>query len=151
MRKLNRQGFTLVELIATLVVLALVMSIGGYSIIKIIQKSNDKNYDLLIENIKDAAELYYQECRYGNSDIIECTVNVNDDDKIYSLSDVTLGNLVTYGFLKGNGTTGEDKLTTLVNPNNNVDISGCEIKIEYSSGKINVTSTTENESCPDEY
>ena len=55
---MNNKGFTLVELIATILILALVMSIASYSIINVIRNAKQKNYDLLIDHIKEGAELY---------------------------------------------------------------------------------------------
>ena len=148
MRK-DRRGFTLVELIATLVVLALVMSIGSYTIVNLINKSKDENYKILIENINSAANLYYQECRYGDN-IVTCNGSYDSENDIYTLSDVSLGMLVTNGFLKGNG-EGDSKLTTLVNPNDNQEISGCEIKITYSNGELQVSAVNPIGSCPGAY
>ena len=48
---MNNKGFTLVELIATIVVLALVMGLASYSIVGIIKRSKEKNYELLVTNI----------------------------------------------------------------------------------------------------
>ena len=42
----NNLGFTLVELIATIVILALVMGISTYSISAIINNAKEKNYEL---------------------------------------------------------------------------------------------------------
>lgn len=134
---MNRKGFTLVELIATIVVLALVMGLASYSITGIIKKSKDKNYELLITNIKDAAETYYQECKYANNSAINCT-----------LSSVKLGTLVEYGYLKGNGKDNDDKYT-LVDPRNNKNISDCNISISYDNGKVVVTNnSTFDNKCP---
>ena len=66
----NTKGFTLVELIATIVLLSLVMGIGAFSITQIIKSAKEKDYKLLIENINNAAELYYQECK-TTIDIVE--------------------------------------------------------------------------------
>ena len=52
MRRLDSKGFTLIELIATLVVLTLVMGLGAYSITGIIKSSKEKDYELLIKEIK---------------------------------------------------------------------------------------------------
>ncbi len=62
--KMNNGGFTLVELLATIVLLALVIGIASYSINAIIKNSQEKNYQLLINNIYDATEVYYQECKF---------------------------------------------------------------------------------------
>ena len=44
--KMNNGGFTLVELLATIVLLALVIGIASYSINAIIKNSQEKNYQL---------------------------------------------------------------------------------------------------------
>ena len=136
MEKLNKKGFTLVELIATIVVLALVVSISAYAITNIINSAKEKNYELLIKNIKDASETYYQECKYSD-------ITCNDT--------VTLQYLVDYGYLKGNG-TGDDKME-IVNPKDNINIGECSIAIKYENGKLTITKEkkTNNGSCPEEY
>ena len=87
MRKLNRKGFTLVELIAVVVILSLIVGIGSVTITGIIKKNKENDYKLLIEEIKSATESYYHECRY-------VTYNCNDNGTI------KLGDLVANGFLK---------------------------------------------------
>lgn len=138
MEKLNKKGFTLVELIATIVVLALVVSISAYAITNIINSAKEKNYELLIKNIKDASETYYQECKYSNNSGITC------DDT------VTLQELVNYGYLKGNGT--KDNKMKIVNPKNNIDIGECSIAVKYEDGKLTIENkTNNNNSCPKNY
>ncbi len=136
---MNRRGFTLVELLATLVILAIVMSLGAYSIISIINNSKDKNYDILISNIKDSAENYYQECRYANNDGIVCT----KDGNAYT---ATLGDLVTYGYLKGNSKD-DEKRYTIVNPKDNNSIASCTINVAYNNGIV-ITAKNPTGSCP---
>lgn len=125
---MNKKGFTLVELLATLIVLALVMSLGTYSISSIIENSKEKNYELLISNIKDAAESYYNECRYMPT--MECS-EVNGGYQI------SLSELVVSGFLKGNSV--DDSNNKVVDPRDNNDMSNCIINISKSSGRVNVT------------
>ena len=141
MEKLNKKGFALVELIATIVVLALVVSISAYAITNIINSAKAKNYELLIKNIKDASETYYQECKYKYSNNSGITCNDN----------VTLQDLVNYGYLKGNGTK-DDKMV-IVNPKDNINIGECSIAIKYENGKLTITKEkkTNNGSCPEEY
>lgn len=147
---MNRKGFTLIELLATIILLALVVGISSYAITTLIQNSKNKNYDLLISNIKDASELYYQECRYGDVSGIDCTKKA---DGSYQVS---LGALVNYGYLKGNDTVKSENTIvngkyTIVNPKDNQNISACVIKILYSSGKVTVKAVTTTGSCPTEY
>ena len=137
MEKLNKKGFTLVELIATIVVLALVVSISAYAITNIINSAKEKNYELLIKNIKDASETYYQECKYKYSNNSGITCN----------DTVTLQELVNYGYLKGNGTEDNeiDNKMKIVNPKNNKDIGECSIAVKYENGKLTIEG-----SCPKE-
>lgn len=139
MEKLNKKGFTLVELIATIVVLALVVSISAYAITNIINSAKEKNYELLIKNIKDASETYYQECKYSD-------ITCNDT--------VTLQELVNYGYLKGNGTE-DNKMEIVnpkVNPKDNNDIGECSIAVKYEDGKLTIENkTNNNNSCPKNY
>ena len=133
MEKLNKKGFTLVELIATIVVLALVVSISAYAITNIINSAKEKNYELLIKNIKDASETYYQECKYKYSNNSGITCNDN----------VTLQELVNYGYLKGNGT--KDNKMEIINPKDNKNIGACSIAVKNENGKLTIEG-----SCPKE-
>ena len=134
--KNNKKGFTLVELIATIVVLALVVGISSYAVIGLIQSSKEKNYELLITSIKDAAETYYQECTYSNNTGITCG------------NTVTLNDLLTYGYLKGNDS---DHDNSIINPKDNENIGSCQISISYLSGKVKVSAVNPTGSCPTEY
>ena len=140
MKKLNRNGFTLIELIAVIVLLAIIMGIGAYSIVAVLNDYKNKSYNLLVENVKSAVEEYYIECEYdgGNSSI--------DCDKEY----ITLGDLVKYGFLKGN-TTKDGGGSDLINPKDDVKINDCLIKYSYNNGKISVEPVSLTGSCPTSY
>ena len=126
MKKLNRKGFTLVELIAVVVILSLIVGIGATAITEVIKNNKEKDYILLIKEIKSATESYYHECRYSD---VPPTCDNNGIIK--------LGDLVTNGFLKGNSKL-EDGSSTLVNPNNEDNIYNCEIKWIYGNGKFNI-------------
>ena len=126
---LNRKGFTLIELLAAIVLFAIVAGFGTYSITNVIKASKEKNYNLLIKNIKDAAEVYYQECKYGDGESlgVKCT---GTDNRLI----IQLKSLVEQGYLTGNAKRKNDKKYTLINPNTNEDISNCAIAISYVSG-----------------
>jgi len=68
MKKLNRKGFTLVELISVVVLLSLIVGIGSVAITGVIKKNKENDYKLLINEIKSATESYYHECRYVTYD-----------------------------------------------------------------------------------
>ena len=150
---MNRKGFTLVELLATLVILAIVLSLGTYAITNIIKSSKEKNYDLLISNIRDGAEVYYQECKYSskiapNSGITCNSITENGVVKYQ----ITLGDLVNYGYLKGNKQDESNyKKFTIVNPNDDVSISDCEIRIALIDDKLVINAVNPSGSCPTEY
>ena len=99
---MNKKGFSLIELLATLVILGTVMGIATYTIISILNSSKEKNYALLIDNIRGGAEVYYQECKYSRESIL--TVFDDDSDAAESFCDyqVKLGELVEYGYVTGN-------------------------------------------------
>lgn len=151
MRK-NNKGFTLVELIVTIVLLSLLAGIGTYSVISIINKSKLENYNLLITNIRSAAESYYQECKYSKETIRSMFDNDDNANNFCKNYTVTLGNLVNYGYLKGNkkvtSGTNKDKYT-IENPLTGDSISNCKIKITYNSDSSMVV-TTQNSltGCP---
>lgn len=140
----NNRGFTLVELIATIVILGVVLSITGFAITTVIENARKKNYELLITDIKSAAELYYQECTYMAPSSL-----TKDENNICDLSSITLGDLVKYGYLSSNDTT-ENNTSKVIHPDTEKDISSCRIKFTFENDKIKVTAVT-TENCPTEY
>ena len=136
---MNRRGFTLVELLATIIILAIVVGLASYSIVSIMKTAKEKNYNLLIKNINDAAELYYQECKYGKL----------TNNSICTNFTITLGELVDYGYLKGNETETDDRYT-IVDPRTDDSLSDCEITVSYVGDKIHVTGNS-GSPCPQSY
>lgn len=58
MKRLNKKGFTLVELLVVIVILAVIMSIAIPSITSSIERSKDKQKIQIIKLIESAGELY---------------------------------------------------------------------------------------------
>lgn len=143
---LNKKGFTLVELLATIVLFAIVAGIGTYSISSIIKNSKQKNYELLIKNIKDAAEVYYQECKYAKNDGAHCVERAYSDPVGYRLH---LIDLVNYGYLTGNKKNADGSYK-IVNPNTDEEIGDCYIWIDYNDddNKVVVTNKDNKTKCP---
>lgn len=131
----NNKGFTLIELLAVITLLALVMGVGAYSIISILDKQKENDYKLLLSNIKDAAETYFEECKYSQT-IDNC-----------QLDNVSLNELITFGYLKGNSSDKE----TIINPKDKKNIGTCKIKILDEDGVISIISVNQIGSCPTSY
>ena len=145
MRRLNKKGFTLVELIATIALLALIMGLGGYAITGVINNSKEKNYELLKKEIKNSVELSYQECLDPPSGII-CP----EKDIVSEYYNVKLIDLVTRGYLKGNAKA-DDGTFILTNPKDGNNIGDCQIRYKYKNGKVVVEAVNPTGSCPIDY
>ena len=147
---MNNKGFTLVELIATILVLALLMSIGAFTIISTMNSVKQKNIDSLVTQIKSAAENYVMECAYSKDGIAEMVGMTNV--AIFCTSGpngtLPLSALVEAGYLTGNAKKA-DNTYTLVNPNNtDVNIGACTIKAMYNTnGKFVFCGTSTDDKC----
>lgn len=98
MRKLNNKGFTLIELVATVVILGMIMVIGGYAVTELINNSKEKEYTLLIKEIGKAVELYYQECAYSGGSLA-CYYDFDLDGVVIGKDAVLIKNCVNNGFV----------------------------------------------------
>ena len=59
MKRLNRKGFTLIELMVVIAILVIIMGIALPNITSSIERSKNKQKDAKIELIVSAAELYF--------------------------------------------------------------------------------------------
>ena len=59
-KKLNKKGFTLVEIIGVVAILGIVSVVGLVSVNSIIQKGKDEHYVAAKKNLKITAESYAQ-------------------------------------------------------------------------------------------
>lgn len=65
MKKLNKKGFTLVELLVVIVILVIIMSIAIPSITSSLDRSKEKQRKAKIELIESAGEIYFD--KYKNN------------------------------------------------------------------------------------
>ena len=128
---MNRRGFTLVELLAVIIIIGLLSIFIIPNIIAALNNSKEASYTTLLENIVISSQTYYEECEYGNlSDTTRygtyaCTVNGNRVN-------TTLSALANTGFLKVTDTkviSGKE-VKVVLNPKNDYDMSNCPIVIE---------------------
>ena len=108
---MNRKGFTLVELLAVIVVLAILIGIATPNVIGLLRKQKDKTTDIVLTNLNDAAVSYAKEqislnklhlssCDFEIKDENTAKANLNQGKKCVKAYNI--------GVLKNNGTF-EDK------------------------------------------
>lgn len=115
---MNKKGFTLVELLATIALLAIIMMIAIPTVNGIIEKNKKKNCQILNDNIIEAAELYISDNRYS-------IVWNRKNQATVSLSQYR-----------------EYLNTSIVNPCDNSDYTGDNIQVIFknNNGKVEVVS-----------
>ena len=80
---MNKRGFTLVELLATIVLLSIISVISYVSISSVIKKNKVNNCRNLIKSIEGASKEYVSDNRYNFT---------NRDDKVITAEDLFRGN-----------------------------------------------------------
>ena len=123
MRNLNNKGFTLVEVLAVIVIISIILGIAVPNVMTSVDTSKNSSEKILIENIKTAAQSLYEEVEYlGEVDGIKITNN--------NSITVSLQALVNNGFLKASNVKDHDNEDNkLINPKTGKNIGNCEITI----------------------
>ena len=111
----NKKGFTLVELLAVIVILAIIIGIGITASMTISNKSRDKMYETKIEMIEKAATLYVQD---------KPSV-LNENGGL-----VTVKKLLDKGYLKKDNEDG-----TVRNPVDNKSLNNCSLKVTRKNNR----------------
>lgn len=154
---MNRKGFTLIEVLAVVVIIGLLGIFVIPSLITNIENAKKTSYDTLIKNIVTASQAYYEECEYG--DLSDSTKYGTYACKIENKKIITtLETLANTGFLKVNDIkqVNNKEIKVVLNPTNDKDISKCSIKITKEvSNTFKVTYKIEpntiQENCPVSY
>lgn len=118
----NKNGFTLVELLAVIVVLAIIITIAVPSAISISNKIKAKMYETKIQMILDAAKLYGQE---NPSNVVNSIDNCSN-------SKITVGTLVNDGYIKKD----DVKNGNVVNPKDNSSMNNLKICIYKKNNRV---------------
>ena len=146
--KINNKGFTLVELIAVIVIIAIIAAITTPRVIESFNQGKESSYDIMINNIVTSSKAYYEECQFGG--LTHNGTSCSNEGTI----NLTLNDLVNTGFLTGTNETAEDGTVTKVikDPNTKEDIGSCSISItkakEGQKYVYIVNSTTSDGKCP---
>lgn len=118
---MNNKGFTMVELLATIGVLALVITIAVPSVISVSKQIKNNMYKARIKLIESNAKLCVEDGK--------CTLSGNEL-KLFTIEGA--------GYLKK-----ED----LINPINNMRMDDCSVTITYSGTRVNASFNASGEAC----
>ena len=170
MMKLNNKGFTLIEVLAVVVILSVVSGIAVNGVLSSIRNSKNSSYNLMINNIVTASGLLYEEVENinivgSNNSLYVYDSNGIKSDDIIKINDkkitVTLQTLVSNGFLTGSNNDCSGNSCDNVNrkiirdPNTDKDIGNCKIIISRDDNKYKVeafqTDNSLGELCPSSY
>ena len=106
---MNKKGFTLVELLAVLIVLGIVAGFASTSIVKIMNSSKAKSEEAFVETIKDAMDVYLSGGEAKGLSYSNCTGAAYSD---YQHATITFDKIVNSKYKPINK-------NSLVNPANN--------------------------------
>lgn len=81
MKRLNRKGFTLVELLAVIVILAIVVGITLVTVLPTLQKSRQQAFELTANTAADFLEKQYQSELIGELNVGSLSVTVPKNTK----------------------------------------------------------------------
>ena len=94
MKKLNKKGFTLVELLAVIVVIALVLGLVTYSVINVYKSAKTNSYAVNEKGVLEAARLF------ANEDQASEQPRIWYEDNKYEYFCTSVQELKNYGLLK---------------------------------------------------
>lgn len=103
MKKRKKEGFTLVELLATIAILAIVASFTIYVAVNLINNSKEKGYTVTINEIENTASNYLME----NADRLFYISDIDNNNVEYQC--ITVENLIDYGYFKNDVINSEIK------------------------------------------
>lgn len=116
----NKKGFTLVELMAVIVILAIILAIVVPKVFRSIDESKKRACNVQMNYITDAAATYFTKYRYNDSD---SGVTYDEEAKSETGTDITLVKLVDASLLKG----------TITNPITDKELNPVNTKINIKN------------------
>ena len=81
---MNNKGFTLVELLVTLVLLGIIATISITGVVSVMNNSKNSEYKVLLKNIDTGSKMFYEDCEYGSlsgKDICKNNRTISGDKK----------------------------------------------------------------------
>ena len=156
--KLNNKGFTLVEVLAVVVIIGVVGGIAVVGVLSSINSGKEASYKLMISDIVVACGVLYEEVEFGNN-VYKYDTNGSTSNKIGkndNVININLQTLVSNGYLSGSenkikGDGANHNKRIIIDPKTKEDIGNCEISIERKDGTYFVKNISSGDNCPSEY
>lgn len=138
---MNNNGFTLVELLVTLVLLGIIATISITGVVSVMNNSKNGEYKVLLKNIDTGVKMFYEDCEYGvlsGKDICTNHRSISGDNTEITYT-IPISALIQYGFLTGNS-SGE-----VINPKTNKPLNdNCTVTVIYNKSSRKYTITKVN-------
>jgi prepilin-type N-terminal cleavage/methylation domain-containing protein len=90
--KISNKGFTLVELLAVVVILAIIMAIAAPNMTRQIQREEEENQNILNQKIENASKIYA--AKYYVNELIELPNSTDDNTIAFTLNDLQRDGLI---------------------------------------------------------
>ena len=157
---MNNKGFTLVEILAVIVIIALLGILITPGILNVINNSKNASNEILYSNIRTSAIEMYEEIEYMKITFNKYTSAGKQTDEVSIIEsnstkyiEINIQTLVNNGFLSGVSNEGNDNLNSkIVINSDNKDIGDCLIKVikTKNNNKVSyeIESISDNEICP---
>ena len=168
--KLDNKGFTLVEVLAVVVIIGILGGVAITGVLSAINTSKDASYNMMISDIVTASENMYNEVDFSDDADDGAVFQYNNGGNLGSkvvissnTINTNLQTLVSNGFLSGEENGNKDKEDAsnknnriILDPKTRTDIGDCEIEITKTINNNNTTtydvkSKSSDSKCPTSY
>lgn len=122
-KKINNKGFTLIELLAIIAITAIVLGVGTYGIVNLVNKSKEKGSLISETSIKESASLYADEA--------DDSLWIDPGSGNYKYYCITIEELINKGIIKKNA-----KLPDNINKSNYISIKKDKVSLVKSEPVI---------------
>ena len=122
---MNKKGFTLVELLAVLVLISLLMGLAIPGINRISNNMKKKSYNQKIKLIESAAELWGQDNKTRLQADTDCSSEISKCKKI------TIADLIKENYLDSDNNSGK-----YANPKNDEDMKNCIVFVYKQNKRV---------------